>query len=265
MSLTIYFRNYAAINGFLWIGGTLSYIFYTTVPKLWILFVMTYMKNTLIAEFLKSTKPEIPHTRHGSRSIAEDAFYLAKISIFDTASLWLLTNCFAAANSVSQEIILFIPKSFLYEIIFDFFHYWAHRTTHAIPVIYRAFHAEHHAQILLDPYKAYYQSYPDLIITNFLPLVAATKLIPVSPFFLFVFFWYKTFTEASGHIGKSLKATCFPQCMWLPRFLGIALHADDHELHHTHPRRNFGKRFALWDRVFGTWMPAEIRCSVNRI
>ena len=244
------------MNGMLWMGGVLSYAIYTTFPNVWILFAMTYLKNTGLAEFLKAAKPEVPYTRLGNRSTAEDAFYLAKVSAFDTASLWFLTHLSSPESTpIVQEILLFIPKSFAYEIIFDFFHYWAHRATHAIPALYRVMHAEHHAQTLLDPYKAYYQSIPDLVATNFLPLVAATTLIPVSPRFLFVFFWYKTFTEASGHIGKSFRATCFPQCMWLPRALGIALHAEEHELHHTHPHRNFSKRFVLWDRVFRTWAP----------
>jgi sterol desaturase/sphingolipid hydroxylase (fatty acid hydroxylase superfamily) len=40
---------------------------------------------------------------------------------------------------------------------------------------------------------------------------------------------------------------CGPEC------LGIQLHTEDHDLHHTSSQCNYGKRFCLWDKVFGTY------------
>jgi sterol desaturase/sphingolipid hydroxylase (fatty acid hydroxylase superfamily) len=189
------------------------------------------------------------------RDNTRDYFYLTKISLFDSLSLLLLLRQSVAVDPL-DEIIWFIPTSFLYEVIFDFFHYWIHRIIHSSPNLYLKIHAEHHAQIYIDPSKAFYQSLADLVFTNLLPLSIATYCVPVSPLFLFVFFWYKTFIEISGHIGKPIRATCFPQCMALPRLLGIALHAQDHEYHHIRPTTNFAKRFALWDILFQTYQPA---------
>ena len=60
----------------------------------------------------------------------------------------------------------------------------------------------------------------------------------------------------AGHCGCHSDATSFPQCVWLPRLLGIALTTRDHDAHHTRPKAcNFAKRFTLWDRAFGTLAP----------
>ena len=64
---------------------------------------------------------------------------------------------------------------------------------------------------------------------------------------------YKAYVEAAGHAGCESRATSFPQCVWLPRWLGIALRTADHDAHHGAAAVNFAKRFTLWDRVFGTY------------
>ena len=67
---------------------------------------------------------------------------------------------------------------------------------------------------------------------------------------------YKAYVEAAGHAGRASRATSFPQCVWLPRLLGVELRTADHDAHHLDGRRNFAKRFSLWDRAFGTFAEA---------
>lgn len=64
---------------------------------------------------------------------------------------------------------------------------------------------------------------------------------------------YKIFIEISGHSGKKIKATSFPQFMWLPKIFDIELRTEDHDLHHTLNNCNYSKRFKLWDKIFSTY------------
>ena len=42
----------------------------------------------------------------------------------------------------------------------------------------------------------------------------------------------------------------------LPMAAGIELSVPEHTMHHLRPLQNFGKRFNLCDRVFGTYVQA---------
>ena len=99
----------------------------------------------------------------------------------------------------------------------------------------------------------YHQHPIDLLLTNTLPLLCTSFIIPTSHLFLCVMMWYKTILEVGGHLGKVTKANSFPQCIWLPRLLKIELKSEEHNLHHRNPMCNFSKRFSIWDRAFGTF------------
>jgi sterol desaturase/sphingolipid hydroxylase (fatty acid hydroxylase superfamily) len=65
---------------------------------------------------------------------------------------------------------------------------------------------------------------------------------------------YKIFLEISGHTNKKLFPNgSFPQFIWLPKLLNIQIFTEDHNLHHVLNNCNYGKRFSLWDKLFGTY------------
>jgi sterol desaturase/sphingolipid hydroxylase (fatty acid hydroxylase superfamily) len=69
---------------------------------------------------------------------------------------------------------------------------------------------------------------------------------------------YMLLNEMAGHKGtRSFPTPAFQQFIWLPRFLRIGLYAEDHDMHHSHNNCNYSKRFSLWDKAFGTYIPAE--------
>jgi len=53
----------------------------------------------------------------------------------------------------------------------------------------------------------------------------------------------------------------FGPCPWLPELAGCELRAADHQRHHIKCDVNYSKRFALFDRLFGTWEPASFEPS----
>lgn len=172
-------------------------------------------------------------------------------SVFTSLNMSLFS--FSPSN-VQLQLLTFIPVSFLFEVIYDFFHYWSHRLMHTY---YVDLHKSHHRHIHLRPILAFYQNGADLIFTNALPFLATEYIFSVfyslSAFELALILSYKVFIEIAGHTGRASRATSFPQCIWLPRALGIELSVEDHNVHHTHTGTNFSKRFTLWDRVFGTY------------
>jgi sterol desaturase/sphingolipid hydroxylase (fatty acid hydroxylase superfamily) len=144
----------------------------------------------------------------------------------------------------------------MFEVVYDFFHYWVHRSMH---VTHDSFHKTHHRFFHIRPIVAFYQNIFDLVLSNSIPFLLTYHIIsmvyPLSILDMSLIVTYKIFIEVAGHLAVSSKNTSsFPQCIWLPRMLGIELYSDDHALHHTNIDCNYSKRFSLWDKVFGTFV-----------
>ena len=159
-----------------------------------------------------------------------------------------------------QDYVLFFPIMFLFEVVFDFFHYWAHRISH-LGALYKNFHKIHHRHKYPTAITTFYQDPVDLIISNSIPTTIAFGIvmvmlgIPISFFQLSLISSWKTVIEIAGHLGKRLApASSFPQFVWLAKWLGWELYIEDHDLHHSNFNCNYSKRFGLWDRVFGTYV-----------
>jgi sterol desaturase/sphingolipid hydroxylase (fatty acid hydroxylase superfamily) len=175
-----------------------------------------------------------------------------------------------AAAGARSGPAAFVAVSFCFEVAFDLGHYGAHRACHAagggaLARFLRRSHATHHGAHGahgLGPVLAYEQSPTDLVACNALPALAALAALaaargrPLAAGDAALLWAYKAYVEVAGHCGCHSDATSFPQCVWLPRLLGIALTTRDHDAHHTRPKAcNFAKRFTLWDRAFGTLAP----------
>jgi sterol desaturase/sphingolipid hydroxylase (fatty acid hydroxylase superfamily) len=162
-------------------------------------------------------------------------------------------------NFFLYELISFIPLSFLFEVIFDFFHYCSHRLLHN-QYIYKYLHKKHHKFKHPTLITTFYQDPFDLIITNSIPTILSLYVVsfPVTYFQFHVITVYKIFIEISGHLGKnSYPTSSFPQFIWFPKLINIELYSEDHELHHSLNNCNYAKRFSLWDKIFQTYTPAN--------
>ena len=164
-----------------------------------------------------------------------------------------------------KDFLYFIPVSFAFEIIFDFFHYVSHLAFHKIKFLYVNFHKLHHTYGNPTSILTFYQHPFDYICTNMIPLLLTYLIVSVfvdiSNFQLLLILTYKTHIEIGGHCGKINKTVSFPQCIVLPKLFNIGLYTLDHNNHHSINNCNYSKRFILWDKVFNTYVPQKNRYS----
>lgn len=218
-----------------------------------IIYLTILLKSTIILQSLKTITSKRPYilntTSQRSEPFVLENFLLT--TAMETTSYIVASSFTLANNNVQKEILYFIPLSFAYELLFDFFHYCTHRAMH-IQLFYKYIHYKHHENYLINAYTTYNHTLPDLFITNFLPIVATSSILPVSQYTLTTIFWYKAIIEVSGHTGKDT-ASSFIQCIYLPKILGISLYSRNHNKHHINPKVNFSKRFSIWDKIFATY------------
>jgi sterol desaturase/sphingolipid hydroxylase (fatty acid hydroxylase superfamily) len=178
-------------------------------------------------------------------------------SLVESVTILFIKQFITSPSNIFYDMITLIPISFLFEVIFDFFHYWTHRFSHMNKYMYEYSHKKHHMHRHVMPILTFYQHPIDIVISNVIPMILSLSIIRhISLFQFSIIMIYKTFTEISGHHGKkTFPNASFPQCIWLPKFLCIELYAEDHDLHHTLNNCNYAKRFALWDKLFGTYRP----------
>lgn len=145
--------------------------------------------------------------------------------------------------------IWFPLQLFAFEVIFDIVHYAVHRLCHMYHI---PWHDVHHS--IPNPPTVFdtYVIHPlDLFLSYTCAAYIAAWCVPI--YFPLVAV-YLTYQELGGHLGKHMAPTsCFPLCIWLPKWIGIELYTEDHTRHHELRMYNYGKRFSFMDRLFGTY------------
>ena len=284
-------RSYIIINGSLLSLGLLLHISMTRMTRLMILpsyvpagiEILLILKNWLL---LVCVDYATSHRRNIGNAVAIPrgriewiavAVSVVKFSIQESLTYRLSLWCgliavphtsFPLDNSIDiflQGYLTFIGISFVFEILFDFLHYWGHRLLHEFPYLYRNFHLAHHKNANPTVYHTFEDTIGGNIVTNCIPhLISLVALVllqrqPISHCQHAILLVYKSFVEVSGHSGKDVGgASSFPQCKWLPTLLGIELYTQDHHTHHRNSKTNFSKRFSIWDKLFGTLQSSDI-------
>jgi sterol desaturase/sphingolipid hydroxylase (fatty acid hydroxylase superfamily) len=219
-------------------------------------------RNYLLLNFIETSSKT-------KESINDDVIYLPKeeykyefnLYVFRTTAIEATTHVIikknlimTISNNLFIELVWFIPLSFCFEIIYDFFHYFGHRLLHN-KYLYKHIHKVHHKFSHPIAIITFYQNPIDLIITNSIPtyltLIFMNKLSYLTFNFIII---YKTYIEICGHVGKKTYPTVsFSQFIWIPKLLNIELYTEDHDLHHSVNNCNYAKRFSLWDKICGTY------------
>jgi sterol desaturase/sphingolipid hydroxylase (fatty acid hydroxylase superfamily) len=237
-----------------------------------IVFLAFITRNYLLLHFIKYGTHNKPAINNDMTSLPkEDYPYEFHLHVASTTAVETITHILikdyimidlVVSNTIYYEVFYFVPISFCFEVVFDLFHYIGHRFLHDKRV-YKYLHKKHHRFKHPIAITTFYQDPFDLLITNSIPTMLALCIVPKIPSFLpkisylqfHMILVYKSFIEIGGHSGKiSYPTTSFPQCIWLPRFLGIELSTEDHNLHHSLNNCNYAKRFSLWDKVFNTYV-----------
>lgn len=171
--------------------------------------------------------------------------------------------------SVALRCVSFVLLSFLWELIFDFCHYWVHRACHASTLLYQVVHKTHHHHRSPSPLTTYDHSVLDVLASNTVPAIVAFSVLSALGMPIRgeperqLLYAFKAYVEVAGHSGVDARPRSFPQFVWLPAcipcvrspdgYTGIAGHTREHDWHHAVLRCNFSKRFRVWDVVFGTY------------
>ena len=259
-------KNFVIINGFIFFIGIaqhniLLYKQYNYIVDFFLILFIFLIRNYSVMKFIDYGVSNKPGINNDIIQIPKEEFkYEFHYYVLTTTAIESITHIFIKNNYIYidrdfyQDIILFIPISFIFEIIFDFFHYITHRLLHS-KYLYKYLHKVHHKFKHPISITSYYQDPLDLIITNSVPTILSlsfTKNISYRQFNIILI--YKTFIEISGHCGKICYPACsFPQFIWLSKLLQIELYTEDHDLHHSLNNCNYAKRFSLWDKVFNTY------------
>jgi len=251
-------RIYLTLNGAL---VATSYLYYLAMQTNLVgLTAATFIRNIIMAKVLEYISKAKPHANTDYvYPQGEFILYTIQASAIESITTYLTVPLNNNPN-YGIVVIAFIPMSFAFDIIFDFFFYWGHRALH---YNHSPWHKIHHTHIHLKPSLTFYQDFMDIILTIALPFLAAAHIIqmvyPLCSFEIALLVTYKIFIELAGHSGRiSNPSASFPQCIWLPKALNIELYSEDHNLHHRSPMYNFSKQFSLWDKVFGTFKKVEI-------
>ena len=244
-----YITTYIRTNLILIILGINYYNVYLYNNYILILFY-TVFKNFTILFTLDYYKKLIDYTKLNKKKLIKDILIGSFIELFI-----IKFSYFYKSSNIIYDCILFIPKTFLFELIFDFFHYWFHRLLHTKYLYF--LHKQHHQfsqNISIE--HTFNHNILDLVISNLMPMYLTSQIIYLSDFQFIIFLIYKTFIEFAGHIGSNINKKIipsFPQFYWLPKYFNIEMYSIDHYLHHATFNYNYSKRFVLWDKIFNTY------------
>ena len=247
-------KKFVLINTPITLLGLGKYFFSDTLLNI---FIGESATNLILVNLLNVDKPLI----HGSERIIPTEEFPYEFLLYGimTSFVKACTHLYVI-DGLSNDAVdmygvaLFILHSLAFEIVFDGCHYITHRAAHSNRYLYRL-HKTHHKFIHPSAKTTSYIHPVDLVWSYSLPLIIATKVVNLNMWEFWLITVYLTYQEIGGHIGKELYPTSsFAQCIWLPRALGIELYTEDHDLHHSKFKWNYGKRFSLWDKVFGTYM-----------
>lgn len=255
-------KNFFFINFVLLFIGFLEYFYLSKYSGFFFTFFGFLIRNILMERglnFMLMDKEYIDPEYNREQVIIKNypsiIFHYLTATTVETLTNIVIYNFYAfRTTNIITDIIMFIPISFVYEIIFDLFHYLAHRLEHTYPFLYKHFHKVHHFHSHPMTILTYYHHPIDLVLSNTIPQFLTFCLIPqISPLIYNFIIVYKIFIELSGHSGKNINSSSFPQFVWAPKLLGIEMYTEDHDAHHKFNNCNYAKRFILWDKLFGTY------------
>lgn len=257
-----------SIKTFLYINTiliSLSFIEYCSSFSTYTNFSLIIFRNYLLIDLLDISLNDKEYIDKEKRQKPTEYFYrefdmyVLSSSLIEALSFNVIDKYYLTSSDITiNDFVYFIPTSFMFELIFDFFHYITHRLMHN-NYIYQYLHKSHHKFKYPTSIITFYQHPIDLIITNIFPTFMTLFIInnfnehKMTLFTFKMISTYLKFIEISGHTGKHFNGSSFPQFFWIPKLFCIKLTTEEHDLHHSINNCNYSKRFILWDKIFRTY------------
>lgn len=142
-------------------------------------------------------------------------------------------------------VLTMVSQMVVFMVINDVLFYWAHRTLHTFPWLYKHIHSQHHRFTTPISWAAEFAHPVEGILANTIPTLAGPFLLRAHVFTIVVWMMVRMWETLDAHCGFD-----FPFSPWrliAPLMLG----PEGHDWHHSHNRGNYGvSRF--WDWAMGT-------------
>ncbi len=278
-------KNFILINSLLLFWSLAQHFFIEAYNNLFCIFSILIVRNYALIQFIDydtlastststlastSKRSQIPQEAYKyefHKNVITSTLVETGTHIFIDSYMLPIVEINLFGGEIFYEFLYFIPITFLFEVLFDFFHYGTHRLLHQ-KYFYKYIHKKHHKFPHPISITTFYQDPLDLILSNSLPMIVSLSLFNQMPTFINVSYFhynllvvYNEFIEISSHSGKKCATSSFLQFIWLPKLLGIELYSEDHATHHSANNCNYSKRFSLWDKVFHTYkaLPKTIK------
>ena len=167
------------------------------------------------------------------------------------------------AHLIQNYIFDFVLPYFIFELVYDFMYYWWHYYGHKNRFLWDNIHSTHHIITLPRYLDVYHMSMAETLF------IRATKW---TVYYVFVYFGaiklstivmincYVLLVEFLGHSGFKIyaKDVCPLKCILHHCIPGFVQDSDYHDFHHQKKARNYSKRLAIWDTVFGTMYDPKV-------
>jgi sterol desaturase/sphingolipid hydroxylase (fatty acid hydroxylase superfamily) len=199
----------------------------------------------------------IQHRRATAKDIRREVLLSLSTCLIFALMSTALYQLYKAGHTSIYWNLRDYPYGFLFLSVFaalavhDTWFYWTHRFMHWRPV-FKYTHLAHHRSVSPTPW-AIYAFQPAEAFLQFLGVALVVIFVPLHPLGLLLFFWIDAQINTAGHTGYELVPRFIARSPW---FQGLNT-VTHHDLHHTHPNKNFGSFFNVWDRWMGTYLPDE--------
>jgi lathosterol oxidase len=199
-------------------------------------------------------QPRVPSARHIAREIRMS---LVSILVFALMGTVLYELYRAGWTSIYWEPQPYAPtymivSVFLCIVLHDTYFYWTHRFMHWRPV-FKYLHAGHHKSLTPTPW-AIFAFQPAEAAIQFFGIMLLVIFVPLHPLSLLAFLWLDSQMNTAGHTGFEVVPRFISRSAWYQGLNTVA----HHDAHHTHPHKNFGSFFNVWDRWMGTFLDADV-------
>lgn len=143
--------------------------------------------------------------------------------------------------SVGRVLLDFVVFALVNDVLF----YWAHRTLHSHPWLYKNIHAQHHRFTTPISWAAEFSHPIEDVFAGTIPTLAGCFLMRSHLYTCALWMIIRMWETLDAHSGYD-----FPFSPW--RLLSpLMLGPDGHDWHHSHNRGNYGV-FRFWDWILGT-------------